>query len=117
MRDHRKLEAFQLADSLVMRIYAITRQFPVDEKFSLASQLRRSAVSVGANIVEGSSRSSKAGYLRFLGIAYGSARELEYELSIATRLGYVKTSAARELEHTASRTCRALHGLITALRG
>jgi len=116
MRDYRKLEAFRLADSLVMRVYAVTRKFPADERFTLTSQLRRSAVSVGANIVEGASRASTADYLRFLGIAYGSARELEYELSIARRLGYVTVAAAHELEFVAKRTCAALYGLIAALK-
>ncbi len=116
MRDHRKLEVFQLADSLAMRIYAVTRKFPPDERFTLTSQLRRSAISIGANIVEGAARETKPDYLRFLGIAYGSARELEYEISIAIRLGYVTATSARDLELSISRTCRALHGLITALR-
>jgi four helix bundle protein len=115
MRDHRKLEVFQLADELAIGIYAITRHFPDNEKFGLTSQLRRSAISVGANIVEGSSRASKADYIRFLGIAYGSARELEYEISIATRLGYIAASKGRELERSSSRTCRALYALIAAL--
>ena len=116
MRDHRKLEAFQLADSLAMRVYAVTRQFPIDERFTLTSQLRRSAVSVGANIVEGAARATKLDYLRFLGIAYGSARELDYEISIAIRLGYVAATTARDLELLSSRTCRTLYGLIAALR-
>jgi four helix bundle protein len=116
MRDHRKLEAFQIADSLAMQIYSITRAFPADEKFGLIAQLRRAAVSIGANIVEGAARESKSEYVRFLGIAYASARELEYELSIAARLGYIAAAAAEDLEALSSRTCRVLHGLIQALR-
>ena len=116
MRDCRRLDAFRLADSLVIRVYAITKKFPADEKFALTFQLRRSAVSIGANIVEGSSRSSQADYLRFLGIAYGSARELEYELSIARRLGYITAATARELELASKRTCAALYGLMGALQ-
>ena len=115
MRDHRKLEAFTLADALALRIYAVTREFPDDEKYGLTSQLRRAAVSIGANIVEGSARPSEAEYLRFLTISYSSACELEYELSLANRLGYVPPTVAAGLELLASRTCRALRGLLKAL--
>lgn len=116
MRDHRKLEAFQLADSLAMLVYEATRSFPKDERFGLTSQLRRAAISIGANIAEGSARPSLTEYLRFLTIAFGSAREIEYELSIARRLGYLEETSATELEDATNRTCRALYGLIRALR-
>jgi len=116
MRDHRKLEAFQLADKLVLSVYAVTKKFPAEERFGLSSQLRRAAVSIGANIVEGSARESKADYIRFLSIAFASARELHYELSVATRLGYFADKQYEQLDMLASRTCSALSGLIKALR-
>ncbi len=112
MRDHRKLDAFVLADKLVMRIYQLTRQFPEDERYGLTSQIRRAAVSIGANIVEGSARRSEADYVRFLTIAYGSACELEYEISIASRLGYIPGDS--DIHVLASRVCRALRGLVNA---
>lgn len=116
MRDHRKLEAFQLADEMMLSVYAITKKFPNDERFALTSQIRRAAVSIGANIVEGSARDSKADYVRFLGIAFASAREIQYELSIASRLGYMSVDTHKEIDMLASRTCSALHALIKALR-
>ncbi|MCA9108109.1 MAG: four helix bundle protein, partial [Planctomycetales bacterium] len=79
MRDHSKLRAFELADSLAVETYKKTRQLPKDELFGLTSQMRRAAVSVASNIVEGCSRNSTTEYVRFLEIAYGSARELEYQ--------------------------------------
>ena len=115
MRDHRKLEAFELADTLAIRVYAATKQFPADERFGLTSQLRRAAVSIAANIVEGSARSHEAEYIHLINIAYASAKELEYELSIALRLGYVSISDAKELEILAQRTSKALRGLVAAL--
>jgi four helix bundle protein len=115
MRDHRKLEAFQLADALTMLLYEATRHFPAEERFGLVSQLRRASVSVGANIAEGSARPSQADYVRFLILAHSSAREIEYELTIASRLGYFEEGKAIELERLAGRTCAALHGLIKAL--
>lgn len=114
MRDHRKLEAFKLADELVLRIYAATRNFPIEERFGLSNQVRRAAVSVGANIVEGSARRSEADYARFLNIAYSSACELKYELSIAERLGYLDPNSP--LVILSARTCSALAALIHAFK-
>jgi len=89
MRGHRKLDAFKLADELTLSVYRATQAFPVDEKFELTSQIRRAAVSIGANIAEESARATKAEYLRFLGSAFSSGRELEYLLWIAKRLDYI----------------------------
>jgi four helix bundle protein len=116
MRDHKKLKVFQLADRLVLGIYESTRTFPTDERYGLTSQLRRAAVSIGANIVEAASRPSKADYARLLGIAYGSARELEYELSIAHRLRYLDETTARYLLDLVSQTGRALRALVVSLQ-
>lgn len=112
MRDPRKLDAFRLADMLVLRVYAITRKFPAEEKFGLSSQIRRAVVSIGANIVEGCARPSEADYARLLTIAYGSACELEYELSVAARLGFIPEPTAGEILQLASRTSRVLNRLI-----
>jgi len=89
MRDHTRLKVFSMADQLALSVYRETRQFPDTERFGLQSQVRRAAVSVAANIVEGCARSSQAEYLRFLDIAYGSARELQYELDLCLRLGFI----------------------------
>jgi four helix bundle protein len=90
VRNHTKLKVFQLADSLALLVYDRTTRFPREERFGLRSQLRRAAVSVAANIVEGAARPSDADFARMLAIAYGSTRELEYELSLAARLHYLK---------------------------
>jgi four helix bundle protein len=94
-RDHRKLEAFQLADSLVIDLYRTTRRFPVDERYGLQSQLRRGAVA--ANLVEGSARPSERDYLHFVAIALGSASEVRYLVELAIRLGLVEVTSGTDL--------------------
>ena len=116
MRDHRKLRAFELADSLVISVYAATRTFPKDEQFGLTSQLRRSSVSTGSNIVEGCARTSQADYIRFLDMAFGSAREVAYQVTIAIRLDYLSGEAAQQLSQQADETARVLAGLLQSLR-
>jgi four helix bundle protein len=116
MRDHRKLRAFELADSLVLTIYDSTKSFPKDEQFGLVAQLRRGALSIASNIVEGCARESQADYLRFLDIAMGSSREVEYQLTVAYRLGYLNHDIASDLGRKADETTRVLVGLIRSPR-
>lgn len=116
MRDHRKLRAFELADGLVLKVYSVTKSFPSDEKFGLTAQLRRAAVSIASNIVEGCARSSQADYIRFLDMAFGSVREVEYQLTIATRLGFMPSDVATEVSQQADETAKVLAGLLRSLR-
>lgn len=90
MRDHTKLKAFELADELANITYKVTRDFPKEEIYGLTSQMRRAAVSVPSNIIEGCARGSQNEYIHFLEIAFGSLRELHYQFSLAKRLGYLK---------------------------
>jgi len=116
MRDHRKLHAFELADALALAVYAATSSFPKDEQFGLTSQLRRATVSIASNIVEGCARSSQADYIRFLDMAFGSAREVGYQISLATRLGYFSEDSAADVSQKADETARVLAALLRALR-
>ena len=116
MRDHRKLRAFELADELTMEVYRQTRNFPSEERFGLVSQMRRVTVSIACNIVEGCARHSQKDYVRFLDLAYGSAREVEYQVSLAARLGYLSETTALNLQRQAIETSKVLAGLIHALR-
>jgi four helix bundle protein len=116
MRDHTKLKAFQLADELAVLIYRGTRGFPREEQFGLTPQLRRAAVSVASNIVEGCARSTEADYLHFLDIAFGSLREIEYQLSLAHRLGYVQPADFEPIQAHCVATSKVLAALIRSLR-
>ena len=116
MRDHTKLRAFELADALVIAVYKGTQSFPTKEQFGLTSQIRRAAVSAASNIVEGCARQSETDFLRFLDIAYGSAREVDYQLSVAFRLGYLKREVYRQLKTLSEETGKVLNGLIRRLR-
>lgn len=114
-RDHRKLRAFELADELVIGVYELTRRFPKDELFGLTSQMRRAAVSVAANIVEGAGRSSHKEYVQFLSVSFASLRELGYFLSLVPRLGLVSPHDVQTLEQQHAETSRTLAGLLRSL--
>ncbi len=98
MRDHTKLRAFELTDEVVMLVYRTTVGFPKEELFRLTSQIRRAAVSIPSNIVEGCARDSEADYLTFLNIVFGSLRELYYQLNLSKRLGFLRNEDSSLLE-------------------
>jgi four helix bundle protein len=116
MRDHTKLRAFILADEVTLMIYQVTRYFPKKEMYGLTSQIRRAAVSVPSNIVEGSSRSTQAEYCRFLEIAFGSLREMHYQFDLAVRLGYVQKMDATECMTKIQDTEKVLNSLLRSMR-
>jgi four helix bundle protein len=114
MRDHKKLKVFQLADELALQVFRETSSFPAEERYGLARQIRRSTVSVASNVVEGCVRRTEADFLHFLDMAYGSARELEYQLSLASRLSFLPTGS--ELPERAVEVSKVLNALIRSLR-
>lgn len=114
-RDHRKLDAFHLADDLVLRVYRHTTDFPTSERYGLLAQLRRAAVSVPTNIVEGCARSGQAEYLRFLEIAFASSREVLYLIDLSTRLGLMDKEKCLELTELGNRTAGKLSNLRDSL--
>lgn len=116
MRDYKKLQCYELADQLVLKVYILTKAFLKDELYGLVSQLRRAAVSVASNIVEGASRHSQKEFLQFLYLSRGSAAELEYLLSLAKKLGYLKAEAAASVSDQANKTLRTITNLISRVQ-
>jgi len=115
VRYYRDLIVWQKALVFVERVYAVSRPWPVDERFGLTSQVRRAAVSVPSNIAEGCSRRSTPSFINFLSIARGSLAEVETQLILAERLGYLTTDDLDAVSVLADEISRMLASLITRL--
>ena len=113
---HEDLVAWQKAMDLVIAVYDATKRFPADERFALTDQIRRAVVSIPSNIAEGNGRESERSYLQFCLIAHGSLREVETQIHIACRLGYIDDDAFVQLCQLCIDTGRPLRGLIAYLR-
>ena len=116
MRPHRNLEAWSKAVDFVVVVYRMTESFPKEEKFGLTSHIRRAAVSIPANIAEGAGRNSDKEFAHFLSNAQGSASELETELIIARRLGYISEQNHLEMTTALDHIGRLITGLSKHLR-
>lgn len=114
-RDFKNLVAWQKADDLAVAVYQATRRFPSDETYGLRSQMRRSAVSVPANIADGSGKRTPRDRRASFDIAMGELNELEYHIHLAHRLGYFDDSSAASLEQLRADTARPLDGLLKML--
>ena len=104
-------EAWNKAVELVTDIYKTTERFPKEERYGLTSQIRRAAVSIPANIAEGAGRYSSKEFTHFLSNAQGSASELETELIISNRLGYLDETSFSQLIAQLERIGRLITGL------
>ncbi|MDF1595088.1 MAG: four helix bundle protein [Acidimicrobiia bacterium] len=116
MKDFRRLDVWHLSIRLVTNIYEASSRFPGSERFGLTSQIRRAAVSIPSNIAEGSGRDSQRDLARFLGYARGSSAEVECQLVIAHRLGFLEEGHLGPLLAETQRAQRMLSSLIRKLR-
>jgi four helix bundle protein len=89
MKSYKELTVWQKSIELCVGIYAISKVFPDREVYGITAQMRRSCVSIPSNIAEGQRRGSKNEYLYFLRIAFGSGAELETQLYITKKIGYI----------------------------
>lgn len=96
---------------VVVLVYKVTATFPKEETYGLVSQMRRAAISIPCNIAEGRKRSSENEFRHFLKIAFGSAAELETQIEISIRLGYVTAEQVQELNDLLNEVLRMLNKL------
>ncbi len=113
-RAHHKLVVWQKSIDLVQTVYGLTANFPKEEIYALTNQMRRAVVSVPSNIAEGAARNSNKEFLHFLSISRGSLSELETQIIVAQRIGYLADieNILNEIESVFS----LLGGLINSLR-
>ena len=116
MRAHENLEVWKKAIDFVVEVYTHTDKFPSDERFGLTSQLRRAAVSIPANIAEGAARATNKDKLRFLSISQGSTSEVETELVVSQRLGYITQEELTNLLQKTEELARMMYGWARHLR-
>lgn len=109
-------EVFKLAHSLVLQIYQVTKTFPPEERFGLASQMRRSAYSIPMNLVEGSARSGEMEFKHFVNIAFGSCAEIKYQLRLSKDLRYIEESEYKKLFEGYDQIGKMLYSLMNKLK-
>ena len=114
IKTHKDLDVWKEAMSLVKEIYSLTTNFPKEETYGLASQMRRAAVSIPSNIAEGAARNSGKEFIQFLYVSLGSLAELETQLLLSRELGFLKNEG---INGSIERIRKMLLGLIKHLRG
>lgn len=116
MHFFKELKIWQRAMTLAELVYKTTITFPSDEKFGLTSQLRRCAVSVASNISEGAGRGSNPQFRHFLEFSMGSCNEIQTQMELASRLGYVKKEKAEEVIEEALQVFKMILGFYNTLK-
>lgn len=115
VRSYEDLRVWSAGIAIAEAVYEATRSFPEDEKYGLTSQLRRAVVSIPSNLAEGWGRGSRTDYRRFVVVARGSLYEVETQLLLAHRFGYLAPEAYGELRGQTQSLSRQLQALIRAL--
>jgi len=113
---YRQLAVWQKSMDLAVEVYRCTKSFPNDELFGLTSQMRRASVSVPSNISEGKGRYSRGELVHFLFNGRGSLLELQTQITLAGRLGYLPERQSLKLEERSAEVGRMLNGLITRFK-
>src|SRR5262245_30497879 len=112
---YRDLEAWQSGMELLLRIYDLASQLPQVERFELASQMRRAAVSVPSNVAEGQAYGPGRRYLHHVRVALGSVGELDTHIEAIRRIGYQTDKSLQQAVYLSAQTGRLLHGLERSL--
>ena len=116
MKDYRKIQVWQKAHDLTLRVYKETDKFPASEKYSLVTQMRRACYSIPMNVAEGCGKSTDADFARFLDTAAGSASELDYQLLLCRDLDLLDGGTYAQLSSELGDLRRMLTNLIKAVR-
>jgi four helix bundle protein len=116
LKDFKELKVWHKAYDLALAIYEASRSFPREEMYGLTSQLRRAAVSIGANIAEGCGRRSDGELVRFLQIARGSASEVEHHLLLARDLKFLQAAIYPDIEKRLQEVQRMLTSLVSSIQ-
>ncbi len=115
MRNYRELDVWKKSHKLTLELYQLSRSFPKDEMYGLTSQMRRAAVSVGANLAEGCGRRTSPELARFVRIAMGSASELDYHLLLCRDFQFVSAQDYERTSTELSRVRKMLTGLLASI--
>lgn len=113
-KPHKRLEAWSKSLDLAVDVYEASAAFPPEERFGIVAQIRRAAVSIPSNIAEGAARGSKKAFGSALHIARASLSELDTQIAISARLGYLDDAAFHRLVREMDEVDRILNGLIRA---
>lgn len=116
MNDFRELKVWQKARFIVKEVYSLTSKFPIEEKYALISQIKRATISISSNIAEGSGRSTKPDFAKFLDISLGSCYEVESDLIIAADLSFISENALNIIIPKIQEIEKMLIGLINSVR-
>ena len=117
IQSYRGLDAWREAMDLAQCLYEVTSTLPADERFGLAQQLKRAAVSIPSNIAEGHARGATKDFCRFLSIARGSVAEVETQIELAVRIGLLQPAAVESVVQRCDKLGRILRGLRKSLDG
>ena len=113
-RKHHELVAWQVSVELVKSLYELTETLPAKETYGLTAQIRRAAVSVPSNIAEGAARTTKREFAHYLSIARGSLSEIDTQLTIAKKLGYIDSD--EQVQQMLDRAFGLIGGLLKSIR-
>jgi four helix bundle protein len=116
LKHYRELIVWQKAVELVVVIYRITTKFPHAELYGLTSQIRRAAISIPSNIAEGQGRNTTRDFIHFLSIAHGSLKEMETQVIISQRLGFIEDKETSSIIESTNEIGRLISGLSKALK-
>lgn len=109
MQTYKDLIVWQKSIELILEVYKITKLFPNDEKFGLVSQMRRCSVSIPSNIAEGYARKNRKENAQFINISFGSANELETQIIISKKLGFVNNLLWENIDKLLDEVLRMLY--------